>query len=166
MDEVFGSDTSGLSLRSWRIIVSPRDSELLNLSSHLGLGSHRKAAPGAPLSNGGRNGRYTRRSVECICSHSGGRSPTRCGLHYQYLEKITCSPPGGLEEIHIYELSKGRYVEIEEDELQAIEIESVRRQSIWERRRRDLVEDAAHLTADFKRRFFGVASGDFGLCLV
>jgi Ku70/Ku80 beta-barrel domain len=124
MDEVFGSDTSGLSLRSWRIIVSPRGSELLNLSSHLGLGSHRKAAPGAPLSNGGRNGRYTRRSVECICSHSGGRSPTRCGLHYQYLEKITCSPPGGLEEIHIYELSKGRYVEIEEDELQAIEIES------------------------------------------
>jgi hypothetical protein len=100
MDEVFGSDTSGLSLRSWRIIVSPRGSELLNLSSHLGLGSHRKAAPGAPLSNGGRNGRYTRRSVECICSHSGGRSPTRCGLHYQYLEKITCSPPGGLEEIH------------------------------------------------------------------
>jgi hypothetical protein len=32
MDEVFGSDTSGLSLRSWRIIVSPRGSELLNLS--------------------------------------------------------------------------------------------------------------------------------------
>jgi hypothetical protein len=30
--------------------------------------------------------------------------------------------------------------------------EGVRRQSIWDRRRRDLVEDAAHLTADFKRR--------------
>jgi hypothetical protein len=44
--------------------------------------------------------------------------------------------------------------------------EPVRRQSIWDRRRRDLVEDAAHLTADFKRRSFGVASGDFGLCLV
>ncbi len=101
MDDVFGSETSGLSLRSWRIIVSPRGSELLNLSSHLGLGSRRKAAPGAPLSNGGRNGRYTRRSVECICSPSGGRSPTRCGLHYQYLEKITCSPPGGREEIHM-----------------------------------------------------------------
>jgi transposase len=43
---------------------------------------------------------------------------------------------------------------------------AVRRQSIWDRRRRDLVEDAAHLTADFKRRSFGVASGDFGLCLV
>jgi len=28
------------------------------------------------------------------------------------------------------------------------------------------VEDAAHLTADFMRRSFGVASGDFGLCLV
>src|SRR5580704_12255345 len=92
MDEVFGSDTSGLSLRSWRIIVSPRGSELLNLSSYLGLGSRCKAAPGAPLSNGGRNGRYTRRSVECICSRSGGRSPNPCGLHYQYLEKITCSP--------------------------------------------------------------------------
>jgi hypothetical protein len=26
-----------------------------------------------------------------------------------------------------------------------------------------LVEDAAHLTADFMRRSFGVASGDFGL---
>ena len=74
---------------------------MLNLSSHLGLGSRRKAAPGAPLSNGGRNGRYTRRSVECICSRSGGRFPTRCGLHYQYLEKITCSPLGGLEEIHM-----------------------------------------------------------------
>jgi glyoxylase-like metal-dependent hydrolase (beta-lactamase superfamily II) len=47
--------------------------------------------------NGGRNGRYTLRSVECICSRSGGRSPTRCGLHYQYLEKITCSPLGGLD---------------------------------------------------------------------
>ena len=45
-------------------------------------------------------------------------------------------------------------------------LECVRRQSIWDRRRRDLVEDAAHLTADFKRRSFGVASGDFGLCLV
>jgi hypothetical protein len=29
-----------------------------------------------------------------------------------------------------------------------------------------LVEDAAHLTFDFMRRFSGVASGDFGLCLV
>ena len=29
-----------------------------------------------------------------------------------------------------------------------------------------LVEDAAHLRFDVMRRFFGVASGDFGLCLV
>src|ERR1700719_26506 len=42
----------------------------------------------------------------------------------------------------------------------------VPRLSILDRRRRDLVEDAAHLTADFMRRSFGVASGDFGLCLV
>jgi hypothetical protein len=40
-------------------------------------------------------------SVERICSHSGGRFPTPCGLHYQYLEKITCSPLGGLEEIQM-----------------------------------------------------------------
>jgi len=43
----------------------------------------RDAALGAPLSNGGSNGRYTLRSVECICSHSGGRFFNPCGLHYQ-----------------------------------------------------------------------------------
>ena len=51
-------------------------------------------------------------------------------------------------------------------EEQKTNLYTVRRQSIWDRRRRDLVEDAAHLTADFKRRSFGVASGEFGLWLV
>ena len=64
------------------------------------------AAPGTPLSNGGKNGRYTRRSADRICSHngrytpyalrsadrihshSGGRSPIPCGLHSQSVGKI------------------------------------------------------------------------------
>ena len=68
--------------------------------------------------------------------------------------------PGELEKKITADL--GSAANMKEEFIQA----GVRRQSIWDRRRRDLVEDAAHLTADFMRRSFGVASGDFGLCLV